>query len=870
MTGVSRRWRANVEVKIAAALLLALTTLAVWSALTIANTRALLVETAWMSHTHEVREQLEQVLSRLGRLESDQRGFLLTGDMSFLATSHGDGEAIAATLATVRAMVADNPRQIILVDRLEPLVARRIAVRDEVRDIRHRHGLEAAITALRRNRGRHYMQQVRYLIARMKWVERRLLRARSARAEGRAALTLVAIPASGVFAFLVIAGMSIWIRRDLRAGARAVAELAEVSERFNLALAAAQVGTWSWDVRADVITWDDYVHPLFGLFSGAFGGRYADFMALVHPDDREGMAAAVRQVLANGGELDREFAVLWPDGSEHVLALRGEFYRGNDGQPERLTGVCWDVTDQQRAREQLSRLKEAADAANEAKSEFLTSMSHELRTPMNSIIGFSQLVLRSSRSRLDDEDVDALQTVQRNAKHLLTLINQILDLSRVESGRMSLARGRLDLTALARDVLQETRPLVGEKAITLRLEAPGAALEIDGDETRVRQILTNLVANAIKYTAAGSVTVRIREDEDADIGSVVRVAVVDTGPGIDETDRLRLFQRFSRLDTDATHREGGTGLGLSLSQELARMHGGRIDVASDGVSGSEFVLTLPTGWRPARDLAGVGTGAGGDSGAVTILCVDDEPDVLTMLQRTLEDAGYRVVLASSCEEALAQAAASQPDLVCLDLGLPDSDGFAVVDGLRAHPALARVPVVIVAAAHEERRAIEGGARRYVLKPIDPAALLTTVAGVLATPVSLVLVVDDDRDQQRLLRNVFERQGIGVAVASDGLEALRRLQEVQPDVIVLDLHMPVMNGFEFLRATRDSPVWREIPVVILTGRTLDAAALADLGSTCSAILSKGRDDTVALVRAVTAGGRPARQSDAQPQKESHAV
>jgi CheY-like chemotaxis protein len=286
------------------------------------------------------------------------------------------------------------------------------------------------------------------------------------------------------------------------------------------------------------------------------------------------------------------------------------------------------------------------------------------------------------------------------------------------------------------------------------------------------------------------------------------------------------------------------------------MHGGRIEVASDGATGSDFVVTLPLGWRrpAAPGFACVGGGAEVATGALTVLCVDDEPDVLTLLQRTLEESGYRVVLASSAEEALARAGAAEPDLVCLDLGLPDADGLAVVRRLREEPALACVPVVVVAAAGDEARAIAGGARRLLVKPIDPETLRATVAHVFASRVSSVLVVDDDADVRKLLRDTFERQGIGVAVAADGAEAIGRLRETTPDVIVLDLAMPVMDGFEFLRATQDVPAWRDIPVVILTGRELDAADRARLGGTCAVILAKGRDDTVALVKAVT-GGRP---------------
>jgi PAS domain S-box-containing protein len=396
-----------------------------------------------------------------------------------------------------------------------------------------------------------------------------------------------------VVALLVLAGMSAWIRRDLQAGARAERDLRRVSERFNLALAAAQVGTWSWDTGANAVLWDDYIHPLFGLAPGSFGGRYEDFVALIHPDDRAELGDAVARALAGESDFDTEYRVVWGDGSVHVIAARGEVYRKADGAPARMTGVCWDITDEYEARANLRRLKEEADAANEAKSEFLTSMSHELRTPLNSIIGFSQLMLRTSKSRLDPDDRDALVTVQRNAHQLLALINQVLDLARIEAGAVMLSTTRVDLAALAREVVTDVRPLIGTRPLQLGIETPDAPLVVDGDPMRLRQILTNLIANAVKYTAEGTVTVRVTDVYDREVGAAATVSVRDTGPGISEADQARLFERFVRLDTEATRRESGTGLGLSVSQQLAHMHGGRIAVLSDGRTGSEFVLTLP-------------------------------------------------------------------------------------------------------------------------------------------------------------------------------------------------------------------------------------------------------------------------------------
>jgi signal transduction histidine kinase len=253
-----------------------------------------------------------------------------------------------------------------------------------------------------------------------------------------------------------------------------------------------------------------------------------------------------------------------------------------------------DITERTVAAHELEVAKNAAESANQAKSDFLASMSHELRTLMNSIIGFTQLLLRDRQAQGSSEDVDALQTVHRNARHLLTLINQILDLSKVEAGRVELVREPFDLALLVRQITGEGRALIGEKPLILTIEA-NVAVRVDADPTRVRQIVTNLVGNALKYTERGRVDVGGATADDPMLCPVARVSVRDTGPGITPEDQALLFERFVRLDTPGTRREGGTGLGLSLARELARMHGGRIEVASDGQNGSEFTLVLPVG-----------------------------------------------------------------------------------------------------------------------------------------------------------------------------------------------------------------------------------------------------------------------------------
>jgi signal transduction histidine kinase/CheY-like chemotaxis protein len=462
---------------------------------------------------------------------------------------------------------------------------------------------------------------------------------------------------------------------------------------------------------------------------------------------------------------------------------------------------------------ELEQQNRSIQEANRLKSEFVSMVSHELRTPLTSIQGYLALVLQGESGELTAEQREFLTVVQNNTDRLLALINDLLDLARMEAGRIELHCVALDLARLIQDAARALRPLIEAKQQQLTLDLPPALPPVWADATRVAQVVTNLISNAHKYTPAGG-TIRVAA-RAAD--SSVRVEVRDTGIGLSEEEQAQCFTKFFRAKDRRAQEAGGTGLGLAISRSLVELHGGEITVSSAPGQGSTFAVTLPvcqsTPVQENKDTAAL---VGQVRPGARILVVDDEPDVVNLIRRYLERAGCEVLVARDGAETLRVARAERPELIILDIILPDVDGFAVLEWLKADPLTGMIPVLLLSVVDDARRGKLLGAVDYLVKPVSESVLLERVGRILAAdPARLILVADDDADVRALLARHLRHVGYQVVEAADGAQVVALAQRDRLDLALIDVKMPGMDGIAALRALRADSTTRELPVIMIT-------------------------------------------------------
>lgn len=482
---------------------------------------------------------------------------------------------------------------------------------------------------------------------------------------------------------------------------------------------------------------------------------------------------------------------------------------------------------------QLQLKTQALKDANRHKSEFLANVSHELRTPLSAILGFTEILLEGMDGELSPEMRQDLLEIQRSGQSLLTLINDILDLAKIEAGRMTLELGRVELAAVVESVVSVLRPLAERRSLWLRARVPKDAAAM-ADEVRLRQILTNLVGNAIKFTERGGV--RVECDRE---GSCWRVAVTDTGVGISPQVQQRIFEEFEQGDSGTSRKHGGTGLGLAIARRLVALHGGELGLRSAPGQGSCFWFTLPaleSRQGPAGSPAEVPSTAVSapvpwpGQTADLVLVIDDEQSSRELICRQLRRNGYRTAEAASAEEGIRLAHQLHPAAITLDAVMPGPDGWQALHTLRQDPRTRDIPVLMITGVDDCREpALTLGAAGYLTKPFTSGQLLGTLSGMLPTLAGAdVLCVDDDPSMRELLTRALAAAGVRVRTASSARQALAEVERRMPDALLVDLRMPGMSGWDLITHLRQRPAMAWVPMIVLTAQEVDTDTAAAVG------------------------------------------
>jgi PAS domain S-box-containing protein len=618
--------------------------------------------------------------------------------------------------------------------------------------------------------------------------------------------------------------------RDITERKKAEQAIEEAAEKLQVALSSMSDGIYILDSDQNFV---------------AFNQRYLDLLDFPESVVREGGSIAVTiEFAAKRGDYGNQF-----DGDiDDIVAARLKQFKSNKetlnenttpkgriveyrGSPIKGGGfvtIMHDVTEQRKAERELSEAMDAADAANQAKSAFLANMSHELRTPMNAILGYAEMLAEDAEDENNDERFADIQEIIESGEHLLSLVNDVLDISKVESGRMELYLETFEIEKLIKDVASTSKTLTDKGSNKLIIDLPEEPGKMHADLTKIRQILFNLISNAAKFTSKGSVTLAV-ERQKADNMERILISVTDTGIGIPEDKLDHIFEEFAQADDSTTRDYGGTGLGLTLVERFCEMMGGRIWVESTIGKGSTFFVDLPSvvteedekeDITPAdeKDVAISKPAADTqESLGKSILIIDDDTSARNLLKRNLEAAGHDVILAKNGKEGLSLARKHKPALITLDVVMPGQDGWAVLQQLKGDVALQDIPVIMISMIDNKTMGRALGAVDHMSKPVNRKKLKELVNRYIQK--GTALVVEDDPAAREVVVRAFKSEGWTAVEAVNGKEGLERFGETEFDLIILDIMMPVMDGFKFIKELRATDKGRNVPVVVLTAKDL---------------------------------------------------
>jgi PAS domain S-box-containing protein len=933
-------------------------------------------------HSFEVRGVLADTAARLVDAETGQRGFLLTGDETYLEPYRGAIENVDRLIADLRNFTADNPNQQRHILELEPLIEKKLAELQRTIDLRKKEGLAAANAVVLTGEGKQWMDQIRVVLGHMQEEENGIRDLRSREMADALSRTTWIVVAGNLLSAALLFMVFVLLFRALSARKRAQ-EALEKSENW-LSTTLASIGDaviatdmngaisfmnpvaqsltgWSledargksMDLVFDIVNKEtrrpvenpvkkvfregkvvgladhtillsksgkefdieDSAAPIVTDTGTGFGvvlvfrditekklaeeetSRQKDLLQLILGSVTDGVvvadtngkfllfnAAAERFVGigatdASPDKWSHQYGSFLPDGvtlfppnelplvramrgesldavelftrnanvpEGRLLSIAGRPLRGEDGTLKGGVVVLHDITLQKRAQEAVLQAKEEAERTSKFKDQFLSTMSHELRTPLNAVLGFSDLLADPRYGPLNEKQRRYIDHIHTGGKHLLSLISDILDLSKIEAGRMELAMESITVDAAFAEVLSVMQPLADKKAHVLSTSVE-AGLAVRADATRFKQVLMNLLGNAIKFTPQGG---RIELAAHLDGGSI-RVEVRDNGPGIPPEEERRIFEAFYRLRESGKKTEG-TGLGLAITQRLVELHGGELRLESQVGQGSCFYFSLPAVASAREPITRKTESASRSLGPPRILVIEDDRVTAQLIQSQLASAGYHVTLCEEPQKALDVAAQLQPSAITLDIVMKPKNGWEVLVQLKRDPRTANIPMIVVSIVDQPSMGTLLGADEYLVKPVDKTTLLDAIARHARTQhvterAGAILVVEDDTPTREFIAEMLSTQGYAVTTAADGAQARAQVAASLPQLVILDMMLPEVSGFELLGEWRGSLRTAGLPVFVLTSKDLSQEEQSYLRTHAEALLHKQQPWHEALIK-----------------------
>ena len=608
--------------------------------------------------------------------------------------------------------------------------------------------------------------------------------------------------------------------------------------------------------------WNAQAEAIFGWKRQEVIGKLVS-ETIVPPRFRERHTLGLQRFLNTGekGIINRRFEIVAIDRGAREFPVELAISAVKNKRGYTFSAFVNDITDRKGAEAALQQAKEAAEDASRSKSQFLANMSHELRTPLNAIIGYSEMLQEEAVDLDAAELTPDLRKIHGAGRHLLALINDILDLSKIEAGKMELYLETFELAHVVTEVVATIQPMVEKNANTLQVDIAPDLGEMHADLTKIRQNLFNLLSNASKFTDHGVIGLKVWRENLQGIDWIV-FEIADSGIGMTPEQQKKLFQAFTQADASTTRKYGGTGLGLAITWRFCQMMGGHIDVRSEPGAGTAFTIRLPAEVRDRRqnedrDSAAVEESSARDNGQGSldtrrslILVIDDDPTMHDLLQRYLGSAGFRVTACKNGVDGLRLAKELRPAAITLDVLMPGMDGWAVLTELKADPVTADIPVVMLTMVEDKNIGYALGVSDYLTKPIDSERLIAVLSKYrLNQPHDTVLIVEDDDATRLMLHRVLQKEGWPVLEAANGRLALDVLEKTVPGLILLDLMMPEMDGFEFIAEIRRHTQWRSIPIVVVTAKDITQEDRSRLNGNVQHILQKGAYSREQLLREV---------------------